>query len=88
MALSNNDTDWNVFFASAGGGKTLKTKIISTPTKDIRWISTHRYPHLEVMYMSLGGQTRPGVLIPVFIASDDNRGTFRKAITLNSTAPP
>jgi hypothetical protein len=32
--------------------------------------------------------TRPGVLIPVFIASDDNGGTFRKAITLNSTAPP
>ena len=53
MALSNNDTDC---LSSADGGKTLKTKIISIPNKYIRWISIHRYPHLEVMYMSLGGQ--------------------------------
>ncbi|HXX97564.1 MAG TPA: hypothetical protein VEL11_10670 [Candidatus Bathyarchaeia archaeon] len=38
--------------------------------------------------MSLGGQTRPGVLMHVFIASDYNGGTFGKAITPNSTSSP
>lgn len=89
MAWPNNDTGhWNVFFAkSTDGGKTLKTIMISAPNKgkiiDQNTEITASGSNVYVTWWT----NKTGVLMPVFRASNDNGGTFGKAMTLNSTSP-
>ncbi|PWU79111.1 MAG: hypothetical protein DLM72_19105 [Candidatus Nitrosopolaris wilkensis] len=87
MAWPNNDTGhFNVFFAkSTDGGKTFKTMMISAPNKghtvDFNTQISASSSNVYVTWWT----NKTGILIPVFRASNDNRNTFGKAITLNST---
>jgi hypothetical protein len=90
MAWPNNDTGhWNVFFAkSTGGGKTLKTMMISAPNKG-------NTIHQDTQISASGSNVyvtwwtnKTGTLMPVFKASNDNGDTFGKTMTLNSTSAP
>ena len=88
MAWPNNDTGhWNVFFAkSVDGGKTLKTTMISAPNKGHTVdLNTQIFASGSNVYVTWW-TNKTGVLMPVFRASNDNGGTFGKAMTLNSTA--
>ncbi|MFZ0224822.1 MAG: hypothetical protein WAM42_24330 [Candidatus Nitrosopolaris sp.] len=74
MAWSNNDTGhWNVFFAkSVDGGKMLKTTMISSPNKghtmDFNTQISASGSNVYVTWWT----NKTGVLMPIFIASDDN----------------
>ena len=89
MAWVTNDTGYcNVFFAkSTDGGKTLKTIIISAPNKvhtiDQNTEISASGSNVYVTWWT--DKAKPGVLEPVFRASNDNGNTFGKPITLNST---
>jgi len=64
MAWPNNDTGhWNVFFAkSIDSGKTLKTMMISVPNKGHTIDQNTQISASGSKCMSLGGQTRQGLL--------------------------
>lgn len=87
MAWPDDTGHWNVFFAkSVDGGKTLKTTMISTPNKGhTADLNTQIFASGSNVYVTWW-TNKTGVLMPVFRASDDNGGTFGKAMTLNSTA--
>ena len=86
MAWPDDTGHWNVFFAkSVDGGKTLKTTMISTPNKGhTADLNTQIFASGSNVYVTWW-TNKTGVLMPVFRASDDNGGTFGKAMTLNST---
>ncbi|HET7147478.1 MAG TPA: hypothetical protein VFI73_03175 [Candidatus Nitrosopolaris sp.] len=87
IVWANNDTGhFNVFFAkSTDSGKTLKTTMLSAPSKG----NTINYNteisasgnHVYVTWWT----NKTGLLMPVLRASNDNGNTFGKTITLNST---
>jgi hypothetical protein len=87
MAWTNNDSGhWNVFFAkSTDGGKTLKTKMISSPYKGhVVDLNTEVAASGSKVYVTWW-TNKTGVLMPLFRASNDGVSSFAKPITLNST---
>jgi hypothetical protein len=89
LYMADDTRHWNVFFAkSVDGGKTLKTTMISTPNKGhTADLNTQIFASGSNVYVTWW-TNKTGVLMPVFRSSDDNGGTFAKAMTLNSTAAP